>query len=413
MIFLGLDWAENHHDIVVMTDTGELIAELRVDDTMDGVGQIHDAVSPHIAKPSDVSVGVESVQGLVVKALIAAGYVVYEINPLASSRYRDRHRLSGAKSDRGDAKMLADVVRTDRHNHRPYAGNSDLSDAIKVLARAHQSMIHQRQAQINELRSTLRQYFPAMLSAFPDLASPATRDCHDALAVIEVAPTPARGKMLSQSQIAVALRKAGRQREIDRRALQIRDALRARYLGVPELLTAAHGNAARASARVIGAMTKQINELRAEIDSCFEQHPDAKIILSLPGLGSVLGARVLGEFGDAPNRFANAKARKNYATTSPVTRASGKLRVVNARRGGNRHLGDSCLRAAFSAIHASPGVRRYYDALRRREKTHAQAMRSVANRLVGILHGCLEQRALYDEAIAWAQPESATSTSAA
>jgi transposase len=412
MIYLGLDWGESHHDVVVMAETGEVLVELRVDDTIDGVGQIHGAVVPYISKPSEVSVGTESVQGLAVQALIAAGYTVYEVNPLASSRYRDRHHLSGAKSDRGDAKMLADVVRTDRHNHRPYAGNSDVSEAVKVLARAHQSMIQQRQTHINELRSTLRQYYPAMLAAFPDLASPSTRDCHDALAVIERAPTPAQGMMLSQPQIASALRKAGRQREIDRRASQVREALQAPHLAAAQLVSAAYGNAARASARVVMAMTQQINDLSQELNSCFEAHPDAKIILSLPGLGSVLGARVLGEFGDAPNRFANAKARKNYATTSPVTRASGKLHLVNARRGGNRHLGNSCLRAAFSAIHASPGVRRYYDALRRRDKTHAQAIRSVANRLVGILHGCLEKRVLYDEAIAWPQPESATASAA-
>jgi len=135
MIYLGLDWGESHHDVVVMAETGEVLVELRVDDTIDGVGQIHGAVVPYISKPSEVSVGTESVQGLAVQALIAAGYTVYEVNPLASSRYRDRHHLSGAKSDRGDAKMLADVVRTDRHNHRPYAGNSDVSEAVSNARR--------------------------------------------------------------------------------------------------------------------------------------------------------------------------------------------------------------------------------------------------------------------------------------
>jgi transposase len=406
LICLGLDWAEDHHDIALMTEAGELLTEFRVDDSMAGVERIHGALAPHITEPSEVVIGTESAHGLVIQALIAAGYTVYEINPKASSRYRDRHHLSGAKSDRGDAKMLADVVRTDRRNHSPYMGNSDLSEGIKVLARAHQSMIHQRQTQLNELRSTLRQYYPALLRAFPDLASPSSRDCSDVMAVIERAPTPAQGRTLSQLQIASALRKAGRQRDIDRRAEQIREELRMPHLTAPPVVTNAYGNAARATARVIVSMTEQINELSQELNSRFEEHPDAKIIRSLPGLGPVLGARVLGEFGDAPNRYTDAKARKNYATTSPVTRASGKLRLVNARHGGNRHLGTSCLRWAFSAAHSSPGARRYYDALRHRDKTHAQATRSVANRMVGILHGCLSKGVLYDETIAWPQLES-------
>jgi transposase len=227
MICVGLDWAESHHDLVVLAETGEQLAELRVGDTLAGVEQIHAVVAPHIAAPSEVVVGTESVHGLVVQALVAAGYTVYEINPKASSRYRDRHHLSGAKSDRGDAKMVADVVRTDRHNHRPYAGNSDLSAAIKVLARAHQSLINQRQAHLNELRITLRQYYPAMLAAFPDLAAPSSRDCPDALALLERAPAPAQGKRLSLAQIAAGLRKAGRQRHIDQRAVHVRQALHA------------------------------------------------------------------------------------------------------------------------------------------------------------------------------------------
>jgi hypothetical protein len=388
-----------------MTEAGELLAEFRIDDNMEGVERIHIAVSPYVSQPSDVAIGTESTNGLVIQALVAAGYMVHEINPLASSRYRGRHQLSGAKSDRGDAKMLADVVRTDRHNHSSYVGNSDLSGAIKVLARAHQTMVHQRQTQLNELRSTLRQYYPALLRAFPELAAPSTRDCPDAMAVLERASTPAQAMMLSQLQIASALRKGGRKRDIDRRAGQVREALQVPHLAAPPIVTKAYGNAARATARVVRSMTEQIDELVQELNSRFEEHPDAKIIRSLPGLGPVLGARVLGEFGDAPNRYDNAKARKNYATTSPVTRASGKLRLVNARHGGNRHLGESCLRSAFIAVNTSPGARRYYEALRRRDKTHAQAIRSVANRMVGILHGCLAKGVLYDEGIAWPQLE--------
>lgn len=134
----------------------------------------------------------------------------------ASARYRDRHATSGAKSDPGDAKVLADLVRTDRHNHRPIAGDSDLAEGVKLVARAHQSAIWGRQRQLNALRSSLREYYPGALMAFgTDLASA------DALAILGIAPTPELGRGMSRSKIASALRRGGRQRNIDRRAAEI------------------------------------------------------------------------------------------------------------------------------------------------------------------------------------------------
>jgi hypothetical protein len=133
-----------------------------------------------------------------------------------------------------------------------------------------------------------------------------------------------------------------------------------------------------------------LEQLEAELSDRFDQHPDAKIIRSLPGLGTILGARALGEFGDDPNRYADAKSRRNYAATSPITKASGKQRVVLARYARNRHLADICRMWAFAAITTSPGARAFYDQRRANGDTHNRALRALANRLVGILHGCLQ-----------------------
>ena len=135
----------------------------------------------------------------------------------------------------------------------------------------------------------------------------------------------------------------------------------------------------------------------------FEQHPDAKIVRSLPGLGTVLGARVLGEFGDAPDRYADAKSRKNYAGTSPITRASGTKRVVLARFARNRRLADALYLWAFSSLTRSEGARALYDRHRAAGDSHHQALRALANRLVGILHGCLASGTIYNEGIAWGE----------
>jgi len=398
VLFVGVDWAEDHHDVCVMAEDGRMLGKRRVPDSVAGIGDLHGLVAQHTGEDEAVVVGIEIDRGLVVYSLLAAGYEVYAINPLAAARYRDRHATSGAKSDPGDAKMLADLVRTDRHNHRPIAGDSDLAEGVKLLARAHQNAIWSRQRQLNTLRSALREYYPGALEAFgTDLAST------DALAILTVAPTPELGRGLSRAKIASALRKGGRQRNIERRAEEIQNALRTEQLGAPALIANAHGIIARSAVALITSFNAQIAELEAALSEHFEQHPDAKVVLSLPGLGTVLGARVLGEFGDDRTRFSTPKSRKNYAGTSPVTKASGRSKVVLARFARNKRLGDACDQWAFCALSTSPGARSYYDQLRARGKTHRQALRQLANRLVGVLHICLDRGVLYDELVAWPQ----------
>jgi transposase len=322
-----------------------------------------------------------------VAALVGAGYQVYAVNPLASSRYRDRHRVSGAKSDPGDAKMLADLMRTDRHNHRPVAGDSELVEGIKILARVHQSAIWGRRRQLNALRSALREYYPAALEAFgTDLSH------HDAIAVLSVAPTPALGRQLSKSKIASALRRGGRTRYIEVKTDEIQTVLRGEHLEAPDVLASAYGDVVRSALRLIEAFTDEIAALEKAVTENFDQHPDAKIVLSLPGIGTVLGARVLGEFGDDRTRFASPKCRKNYAGTSPVTQASGRSHVVLARSIRNRRLADALDRWAFCSLTPSPGARQYYDELKARGKTHKQATRQLANRWSGSFTGAWRPR---------------------
>ena len=394
-VFVGHDWAEAHHDVFIEDVAGRKLGAVRLAEGLEGVRRFHELVGAHVEAPGEVLVATETDRGLFVTALVAAGYEVIAVNPLSTSRYRERLSTSGAKSDPGDARVLAELARVDGHNHRRIAGDTDLAEAVKVLARAHQSMIWTRQRQTNQIRSSLREFYPAALAAFDDLAS------GDALAVLAIAPTPALGRQLSRSKIASTLRRAGRQRHVEQRAAQIQTALRAEHLQAPPLVAEAMGAAVAALVAVTVELVAQIDRLEAELIDRFEQHPDAKIIRSLPGLGTILGARALGEFGDDPNRFSDAKSRKNYASTSPITRASGKHHVVLARYARNRRLADVCYRWAFSAISASPGARAFYDQRRARGDTHNRALRALANRLVGILHGCLTHDTPYDEHLAW------------
>lgn len=400
MIFVGIDWSEEFHQVCVMDGEGRVRVGGRVGNDLAGVAQIHDLIGGVMpdegGDPAGVVVGIETDRGLLVRALVAAGYRVVAVNPLGVDRYRDRVRVSGAKSDPGDARVLADMVRTDGHRHRQVAADSDLAEAIKLVARAHQSAIWSRRRLVNQLRSALCEYFPAALDAFSDLAHP------DAVAVLGIAPTPERARALSRSRIAAALRRGGRQLNITARAEQIQGALRTQALTQPALVAGAYGAIAESLVAVIGAHNTQIAALEEALSDHFAQHPDAQILHSLPGLGIITGARVLGEFGDDPTRYTDAKARRNYAGTSPLTVASGTRRIVRARHIRNRRLGDAIHWWAFNAITRSPGARALYDHRRAAGDTHNGALRVVGNRLVGVLHGCLRTHTAYSKEIAWA-----------
>jgi len=403
LLFVGDDWAEDHHDVEVQDGTGRRLAKARLPEGVVGIGQLHGLIGRHLgqdAEAGEVVVGIETDRGPWVRALLAAGYQVIAVNPVQAARYRERYSTSGAKSDSSDAHALADMVRTDRHQLRPVAGDTDLAEAVKVTARAHQTLVWDRTRQLLRLRSALREYFPAALEAFDDLGAA------DSLALLGKAPSPAAARRLTVAQISAALKRA-RRRNIAARSQAIRAALRTDQLGQPPAVTTAYAASTRALVALITTLNGQIEHLDTELNTHFGRHPDAEIYLSQPGLGPVLAARVLAEFGDAPDRYTNAKARKNYAATSPITRASGKKKTVMARYARNNRLADALHQQAFCALGASPGARAYYDTLRARGHGHHAALRQLANRLVGILHGCLKTHTPYQEATAWPQPVTA------
>jgi transposase len=399
-LFVGDDWAEAHHDVEVMDASGRRLGKARLPEGVAGIARLHAMIGEQLGDDADdgdagqVVVGFETDRGPWVQALIAAGYQVFAINPLQASRYRERHGVSGAKSDAGDAHVLADMVRTDSHQLRAVAGDSAQAAAVKVVTRTHKTLIWERTRHAQRLRHALRDYFPAALEAFEDL------DAADALELLARAPDPASAARLTTAQISAALRRA-RRRHVPQKAEAIQAALRAAHLGQPAVVTAAYAASARALIAVLVTLNEQVKVLQGQVEAYFGQHPDAEIILSQPGLGPVLGARVLAEFGDDPDRYVSAKARKNYAATSPITRASGKKKVVAARYVHNDRLIDALMTQAFAALQASPGARACYDRQRARGADYNAALRHLANRLVGILHGCLKTGTRYDEATAW------------
>ena len=396
-LFVGDDWAEDHHDVEVMDEAGKVLARRRLSEGVAGMAQLHALAGRLLgeqADDSEVLVGIETDHGPWVTALIAAGYQVFPVNPQQSARFRARHAVSGAKSDAGDAHVLADMVRTDAHQWRLAAGDSPEAAGIKVLARTHKPMIWERTREVQRLRHQLLEYFPAAVEAFSDLDAP------DALELLAKAPDPQRAAKLTRAQISAAMKRA-RRRDIPGKASAVLAALASEQLTQPAALADAYAATVRSLIAVITALNDQVKALEGQVAEYFGRHPDAEIIMSQPGMGAVLGARVLAEFGDDPHRYRDGKARRNYAATSPVTRASGKRKVVAARFVHNDRLVDALNAQAFAALTASPGARTYYDQQRGKGHKHNDALRRLANRLVGILHGCLKTRTLYDENTAW------------
>lgn len=397
-MFVGDDWAEEHHDVELLDEAGRVLGRAKLPEGVAGITRLHAMIGEHLGEDEDnptVVVGIETERGPWVQSLIAAGYQIYAVNPLQAARYRERHTVSGAKSDTGDAHVLADMVRTDRHQLRPVAGDSAEAEAVKVLSRAHKTLIWERTRHLLRLRHALREFFPAALVAFDDLTAV------DALDLLAAAPDPTAAAALSIESISAALKKARRHHRAAK-AEAIAATLRAEHLGQPPVVAAAYAVTVRAQAAILTVLNTQIAEMEEQVDANFSKHPDADIYLSQPGLGTVLGARVLGEFGDAKKRYADGRARRNYAGTSPITRQSGKKKVVMARYVHNDRLVDALGRQAFCALRASPGARAYYDRIRARGTGHHAALRQLGNRLVGILHGCLKTGTKYDEAKAWA-----------
>ncbi|MBB4912928.1 IS110 family RNA-guided transposase [Actinophytocola algeriensis] len=396
-LFVGDDWAEDRHDVEVMDVSGRRLAKARLPEGVAGMARFHTMIGGLVGEdPEDVEVlvGIETDRGPWVAALVASGYTVLAVNPLQAARFRDRLGVSGAKSDAADAHVLADMVRTHAHQLRPVAGDSAQAEAIKVVARTHKTLIWEQTRHTQRLRHALRDYFPAALAAFEDL------DAADTLELLAKAPTPAKAARLTTAQITAALKRA-RRRNVTEKTELVQAALRADHLGQPEVVTSAYAASVQALIAVLTVLNTQIKAMQGQVEAHFGRHPAAEIVTSQPGLGPILGARVLAEFGDDPDRYATAKSRKNYAGTSPITRASGKKKVALARFVHNDRLIDALMAQAQSALLRSPGARAYYDRQKARGAGHNAALRQLANRLVGILHGCLKTGTHYNETTAW------------
>ncbi|KAB7847695.1 IS110 family transposase [Streptomyces mobaraensis] len=398
MIYCGIDWAERTHDVALVDDGGQLLAKRHITDDAAGYRILLDLLAEYgDTEDNPIPVATETSRGLLVAVLRTGKRKVFAINPMAAARYRDRHSVSRKKSDPGDALVLANILRTDMHAHRPLPNDSDLARAVAVLAQ--QDATWNRQQISNQLRSLLREYYPSALAAFESWKNGLCRP--EAREVLKAAPTPSRAARLTRTQLAAALKRAGRQRGIDAEVERIRETFRAEWAHQPPLVEDALGRQMLALLVQLDAACTAADDLAKAVEETFPQHPDADILLSFPGLGVQLGARVLAEIGDDRQRFADARGLKAYAGSSPITRASGKKSSITRRWVKNDRLNHAGYLWAFSALTNSPGAKAHYRHRRDQGDWHAAAQRHLFNRMLGQLYHCLKNRVLFDEATAF------------
>jgi len=403
-LYCGIDWATAHHDVAVIDDDGKVVARGRVSNDAAGLA----ALLILLAEAGDssdhrVPIGIETDRGLFVAALRETGRTIYPINPLAASRYRARYSVAGAKSDAADAVLLANIVRTDPGAHRPLPADTELAQAIRVLARAQQDAVWARQQVGNQIRDLLKDFYPAAMVAFAGLPQGGLARA-DARVILTAAPTPAQAAALTPARLRRLLVKAGRQRHLDRDVERLRDIFTDTYLHQPLVVENAMGIQLTSLLRQFDAACTAVAELAEAAIAHFEQHPDAEIITSFPGLGNLAGARVLAEIGDDRTRFADARGLKAFAGSAPITRASGKKTVVLHRHIKNRRLAAVGSIWALSSLRGSPGARRHFDTRRAAGDWNRQAQRHLFNKFLGQLHHCLHTSQLYDEHVAFPPP---------
>jgi transposase len=395
MLVVGVDWAEAQHAVCLVKPDGTVVRRLTIPHSAAGVARLREGIAAVEAEPAAVLVAVELPDGLLVEALLDAGYVVDALNPKAVDRYRERTRVAGGKTDPAAAELLARILATDRDRHPPLRPSSPVVEELRVLARHDERASRDQRRLLNRLRHDLLAVFPAALDAFPELTAVS------ALAFLERWPTAAAAREQSRSALEAFLRQRFHS-QARAAAGRIHTALQADVLTASPHLAAARAGAIQLAARQLLLLHRQRAAWQKRLRELLEgdgAHPDGEVLLSLPGLDARLAARVLGEIGDRRERFPTPAALQCYAGTAPTTKASGRSRVVVARGTCDRFLRQALFRWAFCSLPRSAWARTFYDEQRAAGKGHFKAIRTLANRWLEILHHLLATGQHFDEAV--------------
>lgn len=385
-LFAGIDWASRTHAVCVVDDAGVIRARFDVANT----GKTFAGLVKRLCKLGVVGVAIERPDGPLIEAMIAAGVAVFVIPPRQVKALRTRYSSTGAKSDPGDAYVLADALRTDRHRLQPLTVDSPETKVLRALTRTRKDLIEARVALVNQLRAQLELCFPGAVGLFADL------DSDVSIAFLRRYPTAAKAARLTEARLAAFLRRiayCGR-RPVAELLARVKEAPGAGFSD-----TESHGRAVCVLALLdaIEICNRQAKQLRAEIIERLELHADAQIFTSLPKAGhGVRAASLLAEIGDVRARFPDDDSMAALAGVAPVTKASGKARLVGFRWACDKKLRNALIDFADDSRHASPWAAKVYDDAIARGKRHPHAVRILARAWVRVIWRCWQNSVAYD-----------------
>jgi transposase len=388
--FVGLDWAAREHAVCAVDERGAVVTRFTAAHVADGLDALVARLTK-LAPPGELRVAIERPSGILVDTLVERGFAVVPIHPNAVKASRARYSAAQAKTDLGDAYLLADVLRTDGHRFRTLTPLSDETKALRGLSRLRDDLVGQRVALANQLRSLLDEFWPGAAVIFADVDSPIALDFLDRY------PTPQAAAALGEKRMAAFMARhaySGR-----RSARELLDRLRAAPRSVAgEVEADAKGECVRALVAVLRSLVGQVAALTAAVEHAVEAHPDAEVVTPLFRSGRVCAAQLLAELGDDRGRFVSADHLAAEGGVAPVTRESGKHRAVTFRWACNMRLRAALTTLADSTRHTSPWARAIYQRARDRGCDHAHAIRILARAWCRVIWHCWQYRVAYDPA---------------
>lgn len=389
MVHAGIDWADEHHNVFIVDDGGQKLTSFRIPHSADGFDTLLNKVSPLITRREEVLFAIETDKGLLVSFLLDQGFTVYAINPKAVNRFRDRYKLSGAKSDEIDAMTLANILRTDRDRFRPLLPNSEEARELKILCRDREHLVRLRTRLTNQLTACLKSYYPLALKIFQNVESSIS------LAFLESYPTPEEAKRLSTEEMSQFLSK--QHYPHPRRVEEICQRLKEPQIPADPLIVRTKSMYMLSLIPQLRVLNKRIKLYEERIEEILKSHPDGGIFSSLPGAGPVLASGMLGEFGDNRDLFSNFNSVQCQAGTAPVTKQSGNYRHVELRRACAKPFRNVMHQFSFCSLKECTWAREYYRGQRAKGKTHSKALRALGNKWMKIIHAMWRDRKPYDE----------------
>jgi len=387
--YVGIDWADDHHDVYVTNDTAQTLASFVIPHSYEGMERLQKGLNKFSSNPEDFFVAVESHQGLLIYALLDMGYQVYLINPKAMDRYRDRYRMSSSKSDPKDAMVLANILRTDLHLYKPLPRETTADVRLRQLTCAHKALGRHKVKLTNQLTTQLKSYYPAALQLFSGLDQEIT------LAFLEHYPTPQKAATASLEELREFFRKQGY--SCPSKVPLIYEDLHRPALMAPKELEEVHQAIVLSLIPVLRSLLAQIEKLAKEIAREFKQNPAHDIFSSLP-TGEVTAARLNGELGSDGSRYPSREYVQTAAGTAPVTRRSGRTIVVFFRWQCNKHLRGAFQDLARESVKRCVWARQYFVNQLRLGHKPSRAYRALANRWAAIIWRMLQERQRFSQA---------------